>query len=589
MSSSESADRPDPSQQASGAEAEEPAAGASSSPSDSAASPNNEVSSGGASLVAGGILTSRVTGLLRERVLAYFFGVSAVMDVWTVVFRVPNILQNLLGEGTISAAFIPTYSRLIEQERYDVAGRFAGAIFGLLLATASIIAALGIVFAEPIVAVSAPGFLDDAAKVAAGTLDVDRFALSVQGIKLIFPMTGVLVLSAWALGVLNSHRRFFVPYVAPVLWNVAIMAALAGGALYAAGGFLPTGYDTDTLSYLLLIGCGGAFAGGVLQFGVQLPFVAQAMPSFSFSFSTRVEGVRDAIRAVGPVIAGRGVAQVSAFVDQVLGSAYLLAGGLSALRFGLLLYMLPISLFGISVTAAELPELSRLTGDRVNAFVDRLRRSLGQLAFLTVPTVIGYLALGYLVVGALLRTGQFGVQDQWLVYFTLVSYTIGILATSMSRLLQNAFYAIGNTATPARLAVVRVVVSVAVAFPAIFWFREFTVPGVTGIVFESRTLSLGAMGLGAGASVAAWLELGGLLRALKRELPVRVPWARILWMSLLAIVALLPAFGVWWWIPGAPLILLAVAVGGVYAGTYLGLAYLLGFSELDPWVRRFRK
>jgi putative peptidoglycan lipid II flippase len=537
--------------------------------------------------VAAGILSSRITGLLRERVLAYFFGVSAVMDVWTVVFRVPNILQNLLGEGTISAAFIPTYSRMIEEERYEEAGRFAGAIFGILLATAAVIAALGIVLAEPIVALSAPGFTDDAAKVAAGTLEIDRFALSVRGIKLIFPMAGILVLAAWALGVLNSHRRFFIPYVAPVLWNVAIMSALAGGALYATRGFVPGGYGTDELTRLLLIGCGGALVGGLLQFAVQLPFVAQSLPSFQFSLSTKVEGVRDALLDVGPVIAGRGVAQVSAFIDQVIGSVYLFAGGLSALRFSHLLYMLPISLFGISVTAAELPELSRLTGDRVDAFVQRLKRSLGQLAFLTVPTVVGYLAIGYLLVGALLRTGRFGAQDQWLVYLTLTAYTVGILATTMSRLLQNAFYAIGDTSTPAVLAVVRVAVSIAVAFPAIFWFRQFSVPQVTGLSFGPDVMYLGAMGLGAGASVAAWIELAALLYALKRSLPVDVPWGGILRMTGLAVAALVPALTVWWGLPDAPVFLEALVVAGVYAAAYLGAAYLLGFDEMDPWVRRF--
>jgi putative peptidoglycan lipid II flippase len=278
---------------------------------------------------------------------------------------------------------------------------------------------------------------------------------------------------------------------------------------------------------------------------------------------------------------------VSAFIDQVIGSVYLFAGGLSALRFSHLLYMLPISLFGISVTAAELPELSRLTGDRVDAFVQRLKRSLGQLAFLTVPTVVGYLAIGYLLVGALLRTGRFGAQDQWLVYLTLTAYTVGILATTMSRLLQNAFYAIGDTSTPAVLAVVRVAVSIAVAFPAIFWFRQFSVPQVTGLSFGPDVMYLGAMGLGAGASVAAWIELAALLYALKRSLPVDVPWGGILRMTGLAVAALVPALTVWWGLPDAPVFLEALVVAGVYAAAYLGAAYLLGFDEMDPWVRRF--
>jgi len=637
----------------------------------------DEPSRSGASSVAAGIFSSRITGLIRERVVAHFFGVGAVADVWAVVFRVPNILQNLLGEGTISAAFIPTYSRLIDDGRHEDAGRFAGAIFGLLLAVAAAISIAGILLAGPIVAISAPGFLNDAAQVAAGTLSVDRYALSVQALRITFPMTGVLVLAAWALGVLNSHRRFFVPYVAPVLWNVATIACLAGGALYWTGSVAGTGVldagpsDVDTLSRLLLAGCGGALLGGVLQFGVQLPFVAQQIRGFEWSLSMDVVGVRDAVRAVGPVIAGRGVAQVSAFLDQFLASVLLAAGALSGLRFALLLYMLPISLFGISVTAAELPELSRLgsdrageppadaervgnetspqkrstnpvgdanatetsnaaagdsdaggpaagdsdaggpaagdsdaggpaagdsdaggpaAGDPVDAFVERLRRSLGQLAFLTVPTVVGYGVFGYLLVGALLRTGQFGVQDQWLVYLTLVTYSAGILATAMSRLLQNAFYAINDTSTPARLAVVRVAISTAVAIPMMLLLRGTSVGEVVGQSFGSTILFLGVLGLGIGASAGAWVELTALLRALRRSVPaVQVPWSSIGRMALLSVVTALPALGLWAALPGGSMLLLAPAVGGAFAAAYLGAAYLLDLPELRPWIQRFRR
>ena len=618
----------------------------------------DEPSQSGASSVAAGVFSSRITGLIRERVVAHFFGVGAVADVWAVVFRVPNILQNLLGEGTISAAFIPTYSRLIHDGRHEDAGRFAGAIFSLLLTVAAAISIAGILLAGPIVAISAPGFLNDAAQVAAGTLSVDRYALSVQALRITFPMTGVLVLAAWALGILNSHRRFFVPYVAPVLWNVATIACLAGGALYWTGSIAGTDLlgtrpsDIDTLSRLLLAGCGGALLGGVLQFGVQLPFVARQIQGFEWSLSMDVVGVRDAVRAVGPVIAGRGVAQVSAFLDQFLASVLLAAGALSGLRFALLLYMLPISLFGISVTAAELPELSRLgadpaegsppddaeriasepspekrstnlegdtdatetsnaaagdpdagdpdagdpdagdpdAGNSVDAFVKRLRRSLGQLAFLTVPTVVGYGVFGYLLVGALLRTGQFGVQDQWLVYLTLVTYSVGILATAISRLLQNAFYAINDTSTPARLAVVRVAVSTVVAIPMMLLLRGYSVGEVVGQSFGGTILFLGVLGLGVGASAGAWVELTALLRALRRSVPaVQVPWSSIGRMALLSVVTALPALGLWAALPGGPMLLLAPAVGGAFAAAYLGAAYLLDLPELRPWIQRFRR
>jgi len=537
--------------------------------------------------VAGGIFLSRIFGLLRERTVAYFFGVGAHADVLQVAFKSPNLLQNLLGEGTISAAFIPVYSRLIEEERHEAAGQFAGAIFGLLLAAAAGVALLGVVFAEPIVTVLAPGFLDDAARVAAGNLPFNRFDLAVRAVRIIFPMAGVLVLSAWALGVLNSHRQFFVPYVAPVLWNAAIIATLFGGGYALAGApGAPQALSSDALTHLLLIACVGAFGGGLLQFGVQLPFVVRHMEGVEFSLSTRVEGVREALSAFGPVVASRGVAQLSAYLDLFLAS-WLAVGALSALRYAQLLYMLPISLFGISVAASELPELSRLTEEKVAAFSARLRRSLRQIAFLTVPTVVGYLAFGVLLVGALFRTGQFQAASTWLVTIVLGGYSLGILATTMSRLLQNAFYAIGDTKTPAWIAVLRVTVSTVVAVPIMFWLDTIAVERVVGSL-PGDDLFLGALGLSLGATVGAWVEVAALRRWLQGPLPdARIPWGRVVSMTGLALVSLAPAAGVWWLLPDWHVLIAAPVVVGAYAAVYLGAAWGLGFGEIEAWTQRF--
>ena len=446
--------------------------------------------------MAGGILLSRITGLVRERVAAYFFGVGAHADVLQFAFRAPNLIQNLLGEGTISAAFIPIYSRMIEDGRAREAGRFAGAIFGLLLAVAAGLVLLGILAAEPLVTVLAPGWTDDAAQVAAGALPVDRFALAVQALRLTFPMVGFLVLAAWTLGVLNSHRRFFLPYVAPALWNVAIISGLTGGAYVLAGppwALSPDALASGALNELLMAACWGGLAGGALQFLVQLPLVVRVLTGFRLSVSTAVDGVREAIRASGPAIAGRGVAQISSYIDTILASL-LAAGAFSALRYALILYFLPISLFGMSVAASELPELARLSDDRVRRFLTRLRGSIRQILFLTIPTVVGYLAFGFLIVGALLRTGSFSLTGNWLVYFVLGGYSLGLAATTVSRLLQNAFYALNDTKTPAKIAVLRVSVSAALALPLMFALDRIAVDAVVGVSPAEATLYLGAVG-----------------------------------------------------------------------------------------------
>jgi len=560
----------------------------------------SEGSGGGASRVAAGILSSRLLGFVRQALYAHFFGVSAHADVVETAFRSPNLLQNLLGEGTVSASFIPIYSRMLEEGREEDAGRFAGAILGLLIAVAALAVALGVFFAAPIVAVLAPGFLADATDPAA---TVDRYQLTVTCVRIVFPMAGVLVLSAWALGVLNSHRRFFLPYFAPVLWNVAILTALVGAAVAILGspfsGATVEAAGNPARDSLLLAICWGALVGGFLQFAVQLPLVARELKGFRLSLSTKVEGVMEAIRATGPVLAGRGVHQVSSYLDLVLAS-WLAAGAPSSLRYAQLLALLPVSLFGMSVAAAELPELSRLGLQDEKRFARRVERSARQMLFLVLPTAVGYLAFGLLLVGVVYRRGAFGGSDQWLVYLVLAAYTLGLAATTQSRLLQNSFYADGDTKTPAKVAVLRMVVGALVAVPTMMLLDRYSVANVveglgtvSGGELGGSTLYLGAVGLAVGSAVAAWIELGALRAALRGRIEgLHLPLAAAGRMIALAAASALPAAGLWWLLAGRPLLLVAPAVVGLYAALYLGAAYFLKFDELDAWagkfIRRFR-
>ena len=540
---------------------------------------------GGAGRVAAGIFLSRFFGLLRERAVAHFFGVGALADVFSTAFRVPNLLQNLLGEGTISAAFIPVYSRLIDQGREEEAGRFAGAIFGLLLCTVSLITLLGVVFAREIVSVTAYGYLADAARVTAGEQLVDRFPLAVAAVRIIFPMTALLVLSAWALGVLNSHRRFFLAYVAPVLWNSAIIAALVLAAL----GFYDFG--AEGLEHrLFFAACYGALAGGLLQFLVQVPLVLRLAKGLRLGLSTRIAGVREALRAVGPVIAGRGAYQISSLLDGFL-ATLIAVGAVGAVRWAATLYLLPVSLFGMSVAAAELPELSRQRdGASRAAFVARLRRSLRQMSFLIVPTVIGYLCFGFLVVGALYRSrgGDFSLAHNWLVFLVLCGYTLGLVATTWTRLVQNAFFALSDTRTPARIAIVRVSISAFAALGLMFALDRTSLASFVAVE-GAGTLRLGALGLSLAASLGAWVELFALRFALRSRLPeFTFPVVAATRMIGLASLAAVPAMLVWSALPAMHVLLSAGIVLSIYAGGYLGLSRWTGAAELASWLARWR-
>ncbi len=550
--------------------------------------------------VASGIFISRVFGLLRERAVAHYFGVGPHADVFRTALRGPNILQNLLGEGSISAAFIPIYARLLDEGREEEAGRFAGAIFGLLAALAGLLSLTGFVLAQPIVTVFVPGFIGDAARVAAGETTVDRFRLAVSAVRIVFPMAGVLVLSAWALGVLNSHRRFFLAYVAPVLWNVSIMAALFA----VSAGWFHEGWWRDVFlgsgplrDRLLLAACTGALLGGGLQFAVQLPLVFKLMQGFRPALSLNVPGVRDAVRAFVPVVAGRGVYQFSAYRDLFLASL-LAAGALAAMGYAQTLYVLPVSLFGMSVAAAELPELSRQGMVAApEAFTKKLTQSLQQMAFLIVPTMAGYLVFGYIIVGTIYRTGVFTESDNWVAYLVLAAYSLGLLATTWSRLLQNAFYALKDTKTPARIAVVRVTLSAMCGAPLMFWLDQYSLRSVVGPVFGEAGLSgsdgqdpfLGAAGLALASAIGAWAELMALRRSLGRRLSgFGLPLAPLGRMVFLALGAAVGATVLWWAMGDLHVLWVGPAVVGLYAGVYLAAAYALEMPEVFSWVGRFR-
>src|SRR6185369_9922734 len=252
-----------------------------------------------------------------------------------------------------------------------------------------------------------------------------------------------------------------------------------------------------------------------------------------------VPAVCEELAAWGPVVAGRGVVQLAGYMDLFLASL-LFAGASSADRCAQMPYILPISLFGMSMAASELPELSRLHGQGDEPeLLRRVLRVLRSMAFLNVPTVVGYLCFGWLVIGALYRSGAFTVGDNWLVYLVLSGYALGILATTSSRLLQNTFYALGESKVPARIAVQRVVTSVLVALPLMFVLDHYPLSLLIGT--KAGALRLGSVGLSTASAVGAWLEVLRLRGKLRERLPgFDLPWRDDLRMIGVALAAAVP-------------------------------------------------
>ncbi|MBI2537789.1 MAG: murein biosynthesis integral membrane protein MurJ, partial [Gemmatimonadetes bacterium] len=274
--------------------------------------------------VAAGIVVARILGFVRERLFAHYFGNGPAADAFRAALKIPNLIRNLLGEGTLSASFIPVYAALLQREGEQAGRRLAGVVASLLILLTAAAALVGIALAPVITDVVAPGF-------SGATRD-----LTVTLVEILFPMSGVMILSAWCLGVLNTHGRFFLSYAAPAMWNIAQIAILVG-----LGGSLAGRRLVVALAW-------GALAGSVLQVVVQLPTTLRLLKGIYWSLNLAVTGVRPVIRAWLPVLFGAGVAQVSSIVDTQLAS--LLGGGaVAALGYTQLLSMLPLSLFGVSI------------------------------------------------------------------------------------------------------------------------------------------------------------------------------------------------------------------------------------------------
>src|SRR5262249_22268795 len=300
-------------------------------------------SRGGAVFVAAGILFSRLAGLVRLQVFAHYFGLaSAAADAFNAAFRIPNFLQNLFGEGALSASFIPVYAHLLARGDKKEATRVANAIFTILALTISIIVLVGVLTAAFLTSVIAYGF------------EGDRRDLVIRLVKIFFPGAGLLVLSAWCLGVLNSHRKFFLSYTAPVVWNVAIIVSLI---LFGRHGNLDETQLGGLQFHLAELVAWGSVVGSALQFGVQLPTVIVLMRRLRPVFDIVSANIREVIRNFFPVFMSRGVVQISAFIDVTLASL-LPEGAVAAITYAQSLYTLPVSLFGMSVSAAELPAMS---------------------------------------------------------------------------------------------------------------------------------------------------------------------------------------------------------------------------------------
>jgi putative peptidoglycan lipid II flippase len=506
-------------------------------------------------LVAAGIFLSRIAGLVRERVIAHFLGnTSVAADALRGSLRIPNILQNLFGEGVLSASFIPVYARLLAQKEEEESGRVAGAILSLLILVVAVLVLAGVLATPWIIDVIVPGFKGETR------------ALTIQLVRILFPGVGLLVLSAWCLGILNSHRRFFLSYVSAVVWNGAIIGALL---IFRRAGMMN----------LAVYAAWGSVAGSGLQVALQLPVVLKLAPRLRLAFSAANENVRTVVRNFVPVFFSRGVNQVSGYVDQLLAS-YLPTGAVSALSVAQALYMLPVSLFGMSISAAELPAMSSALGSDeqvAETLRQRIAASTRRIGFFVVPSAVGFIALGDVITAAIYQTGKFSHADSVYVWSILAGSGVGLVASTVGRLYSSAYYALRDTRTPLRFAILRVILTTGLGY-----FCALPLPKLLGI--DPRW---GVAGLTASAGFAGWIEFlllrGGMNRRIGRS---EFPASFFVRLWLAAVIAAVAAWAVKLGLhPQRPLVA-AVLVLVPYGAVYLGCTELLGVEQAKAIVRR---
>ena len=514
----------------------------------------------GAVLVAAGTLISRILGFARDAVIAHVLGTTSASGALRAALRIPNLLQNLFGEGALSASFIPVYARLRTEGRDAEAVRVAGAVFTSLALLSATLVLIGVSWSAELVALLTPGF------------SAPTRALTTSLVRIMFPGVGLLVLSAWCLGVLNSHRRFFLSYVSPAMWNLAIIGAVLFGR-------------RTSLEDAARLVAWGAMVGSALQFLLQLPAVLSLVRGMQLDPALSDPQVRTVARNFGPALMSRGVLQVSSFVDLQF-ATLLSESAVAALGLAQSITLLPITLFGTAITAAALPAMSSVGGDgdaRSAAMRLRLGANQRRIAYFIVPSAAAFVTTGDAIAAALFRSGRFTAGDTTWLWAILAGASLGLLASTQARLYSSAFFALQDTSTPLRFALVRVFVGIALAY-----VLGIRMPGWLGV--ESRW---GTAGLTLAAGIAGWSEFALLREGLRRRigaLPPVLPYLLRLWGS--AIGAAVVTWAVrlpWLGQSGVPRRLEAVGLLFVFALSYGLITIAIGIPEATALLARIRR
>jgi putative peptidoglycan lipid II flippase len=493
-------------------------------------------------VVGSATLLSRILGFLRDLVVARAFGAGPLTDSFFVAFRLPNLLRRLVAEGALSSAFIPVFSEYLATREAGETRRMLRAVGGAVALVLGGITLAGILAAPLLVRVMAPGFFADPA----------RGALTVGLTRLMFPYLFFVGLAALAMGILNAHRRFFTPALAPVALNVAMIAAVL---------FLAPHLERPVFGLAV-----GVVVGGLGQLLVQVPALHRGGLLVSPAFEPDHPAVRRCFRLMAPVVVGQSANQLNVLVNTMIAS-FLGGGSVSYLYYADRLVEFPQGVFGIAIATAVLPTLSEHAARReLTHLRQTLSFALRLAAFIGLPAAIGLFLLREPIVRVLYQRGQFGAVEAAGTAAAVGYYALGLLGWGGAKICAQAFYALGDTRTPVKVAVGSMVLNSLLALALV---RPLAHAGLALASAAAGTVN---------AVVLVWL--------LGRRLPPeagaagREGWTRLVLGSVALAIALAGALRLW---PapggrGAEALWLVVMIAGSVA-LYTGLHALLRTDE----------
>jgi putative peptidoglycan lipid II flippase len=431
-----------------------------------------------AGLVGLATMTSRILGLVRDQVLAFYFGAGDAMDAFLVAFRIPNLVRDLFAEGAMSSAFVPTITRALATDGRDRAWRLANSVLNALLVATGAMVIVAIVFAEPLVGAFAGDFREVPGK----------FELTVTLTRVMLPFLTLVAVAAALMGVLNALHHFFVPALSPAMFNVgSIACVLLLVPIAPALGVAP-----------IMAVAAGTIVGGLGQVAAQLPPLLREGFRYRRVLDASDPGLRQMLLLMGPGTVGLAATQINVFVNTVLATGEG-TGAVSWLNFAFRLMYLPIGLFGVSIATASTPAVSRLAADRDLASVrSTIAHAIGLMLLLNVPATLGLVVLAEPIVRVIFEHGSFSAADTQATAAALRFYAVGLVGYSVVRIVSPAFYALDRSRIPVAASIGSVVVNV--------------------VLNVALVRVMGYLGLALGTSVTALVNAAIQFWLLRREL-----------------------------------------------------------------------